>query len=151
VEHGFNVVGYDIERSWLPAGELENISSLISQASDLIHAEGLEMMVGSSRPTLKQFWNTADWTGVDIFLMPLQKVAGTPDYQILGERYAGHVRAMSPNTTIYANVNLEYATQETIVSEIQQLREKGLIDGVSILCMSCSAQEYSNLMTALGR
>jgi len=149
--NGYNVIGYDAEKGFIPADELDKIHIIISNSCNLIHDANLECMVGSSRPTLKTFWDKVDWTEVDIFLLPLQKVAGTPEYQILGERYGGHAKAMNPNIKIFSNINLEFVSIDTAVSEITQLRNKGLIDGVSIISLRISDSDLNGLLTALGR
>lgn len=149
--NGYNVIGYDAEKAFIPADELDKIHVIVSDSCNLIHDAGLKCMVGSSRPTLKTFWDKVDWTEVDIFLLPLQKVAGTPDYQILGERYGGHAKAMNPNIKIFSNINLEFVSIDTAVSEITQLRDKGIIDGVSIISLRISDSDLISLLTALGR
>jgi len=149
---GFEYLGYDIERGFLPdPNELDSVPQFISEVSDEAHKNGLKLMVGSSRPTLAKFWDKTDWSKVDVFLLPLQKVAGTPDYQNLGEKYGSHARNMNPDIIIFSNINLEYASIDTAVNEITQLKNKGIIDGVSILGMRISDADFNNLLTALGR
>jgi len=52
------------------------------------------------------------------------------------ERYPGYARSMNPNRKIFSNINLEFVSINTAVYEINQLKNKGLMDGVSIICQA---------------
>lgn len=158
-QRGYEYVGYDAEKGFLEKEGLLHewqdsngrviVHESINKSCDYAHENGIKCMVGSSRPSLQHFYSNIDWSNVDVFLIPLQKTTGSPEYESLGQLYGGFARAQNPNLIIASNVNVKFCSIDCLVSEAGKIDD--ITDGISVISFDFTPAQFVELVEKIRR
>lgn len=120
-----------------------------NQAADIVHYAGYYFAASPDRRTLIGELEGTDWSKVELLVIQVQTVVGTPGFKNIVEKTSHEVRSENPDTIILAQVNPLTHSISQIEEAINSVRDK--IDGVSIVWKGDDASTLDDLLVALGR
>ncbi len=131
-----------------PTIEVNDPVYYTNQAAVLVHNAGIKFGAAPSRGLLLAEYNGVDWKQVDLLIIQAQRVTTSVSrFNDLVIPVATHVQSINPNTLLFVQVNPDLDNNTNIVNVLKGVR--GLIDGVSIVCNSCSSTTLDDLITQL--
>jgi len=131
-----------------PTIEVNDPVYYTNQAAALVHNAGLKFGATPSRDLLLAEYKGVDWTQVDLLVIQAQRITtSVARFNDLVIPVATHVKSINPNTLIFVQVNPDLDNNTNIVNVIKGVMD--LIDGVSIVCNSCSSTALDDLITRL--
>jgi hypothetical protein len=129
------------ERKW--SGRSTN------QAADIVHYAGYDFAASPDRRTLIRELEGTDWSKVEMLVIQVQTVVGTPEFKNVVEKASHEVRSENAGTIILVQVNPLTHSISQIEEAVNSVRDK--IDGVSIVWKGDDASVLDDLLVALGR
>jgi len=148
-----NYIGYDPEASNADLStcstEVQNMGTYTSQGADTVHSAGFLFETDPTWGELKNYYQTIDWTKVDMLIIQGQQFTSDPTFNSVITSEINFVHSENPKTKVYLQVNPDLDTSSHIATAVSSIKTQ--IYGVSIVCQSpgCTTSVLDNLILLL--